>query len=403
MTKRYDMYRDPIASVVAVQDPQAEVYRQLLEKTPVLRREHDGSFAVSKHADVVFLNQHPAVLGNGTAGVPMGGEDQRLIPLDLDGPDHRKYRRLLDPLFSPKAKTSQIARLEPVVRSLANELIDQFAGDGNVEAYEAFCVPLPTIIFVDLMGLPQSDRNFFLDFVGDVLRPSGETAEEKAAIRAAAPARMFPYLAEAVAVRRVNPGKYPGLISGLLDAEVEGHKLDDREILNILFLLMIAGLDTVTASLSCIIGWLGRHPEERQRLVDDPERVPAAVEELMRYESPVQWGHRLVTEDVELPSGAKLEAGSLVQALWAASNLDADDFDDPFSVRMDRPANRHIAFASGTHRCLGSHLARLELRCGLQELNRRLPDFHVADEGQLVYSGGTVRAVLNLPISFTPR
>lgn len=402
MTKRYDMYKDPIATAAAVPEPQTAVYKTLVEETPVLRREYDGSFVVSKHADVVFLNQHPAVLGNGTAGVPMGG-DQKLIPLDLDGPDHRKYRRLLDPLFAPKAKTSQIARLEPVVRGLANDLIDSFAGAGQVEAYHAFCVPLPTIIFVDLLGLPQSDREFFLDFVGDVLRPDGETDEEKAAIRAAAPGRMFPYLAEAIAQRRANPGKYPGLISGLLEAEVEGHKLDDREILNILFLLMIAGLDTVTASLSCLIAWLGRHPEERRRLVDDPARVPAAVEELMRYESPVQWGHRLVTEDVELPSGVKLEGGSLVQALWAGSNLDPDQFENPFTVNMDRPANRHIAFASGTHRCLGSHLARLELRCGLQELNRRLPDYRVADESALVFSGGTVRAVQNLPLAFTPR
>src|SRR5262249_57205108 len=167
--------------------------------------------------------------------------------------------------------------------------IDGFAGDGQVEAYHAFCAPLPTIIFVDLLGLPQSDRQFFLDFVGDIIRPAGETAQEQAAIRAAAPGRMFPYLADAIAQRRARPGAFPGLISGLLEAEVEGHKLDDREALNILFLLMIAGLDTVTASLSCLIGWLGRHPEERQRLVDDPALVPAAVEELMRYESPVQW------------------------------------------------------------------------------------------------------------------
>jgi cytochrome P450 len=401
MSKRYDMYGDELASRAAVQEPQSEVYGPMLDRTPVLRKERDGSFVVSKYADVVFLNQHPAVLGNGAAGVPMGG-DQALIPLDLDGPDHRTYRRLLDPLFSPKAKTSQIARLEPVVRELANALIDEFARTGSVEAHSAFCIPLPTIIFVDLLGLPQTDRDFFLDFVGDVLRPDAETAEEKAAIRAAAPGRMFPYLAEAIAMRRADPATYPGLITGLLEAEVEGDRLDDREVLNILFLLMIAGLDTVTASLSCMISWLGRHPAERQRLVDDPSRVPAAVEELMRYESPVQWGHRLVTEDVELPSGSRFEGGSLVQSLWAASNLDPDEFADPLTVDVERSGNRHIAFASGIHRCLGSHLARLELRCALEELNRRLPDYRVADESQLVCSGGTVRAVLNLPLTFTP-
>jgi cytochrome P450 len=402
LRQRYGTFEDPLVTEAAVQEPQSTVYRKLLEGDPVLDRDGSKPLVVSRREDIVFVNQHPSVLGNGAAGPSMGG-DQKLIPLDLDGADHKKYRRLLDPLFSPRAKTSQLVNLEPVVRRLANELIDGFAAKGSVEFYEAFANPLPTIIFVDMLGLPQEDRLFFLDFVGDILRPQADTYEERAAIRAAAPPRMFTYLAEAMAKRKADPDAYPGLITGLMQTEVEGDRLTDREVLNILFLLMIAGLDTVTASLSCLVGWLGRHPEERKALVDDPSRLPAAIEELMRFESPVQWGHRVATEDLTLPSGATVKAGEDMQLLWAAANVDESFFPNALQVDLERADSRkHIAFASGMHRCLGSHLARLELRCAIEELHRRLPDYRVADESQLVYSAGTVRAVTTLPLEFTP-
>ncbi len=401
MIKRYDPFEDPLVRQAAVAESQARVFEPLVTETPVFERDADGWVVVGKHADIVAINQHPGMLGTGSAGVGIGG-GQKLIPMDLDGPEHRKFRRLLDPLFAPKAKTSQIAGLEPVVRRLANELIDGFAGDGEVDIYQAFCHPLPTIIFVDVMGLPQSDRPFFLAFVDDLLRPTGETGQEQAAVRAAAQARMFAYLEEAVAARRAAPDSYPGLVTGLVQAEVEGARLSDREVLNILFLLMIAGLDTVTATLSCMISWLGRHPRQRQRLVEHPEDVPAAVEELLRFESPVQWIHRSLTEPVALASGATLPAGTRPQIVLAAANLDPDVFPDPLTVDFDRRGNRHIAFSNGPHRCLGSHLARLELRCAIQELNRRIPDYRVTDESRLAYSGGAVRAALTLPLTFTP-
>jgi cytochrome P450 len=400
--QRYGTFEDPLAGKAAVMQPQTAAWRELLEGDPVLDRDGTTPLVLSRREDIVFVNQHPAVLGNGSAGPAMGG-DQKVIPLDLDGPDHRKFRRLLDPLFAPKSKVSQIASLEPIVRRMANELIDGFAARGSVEFYEEFAAKLPTIIFVDMLGLPQDDRQFFLDFVSDIIRPEGETYDERNAVRAAAPPRMFAYLAEAMEKRRPDPDAYPGLITGLMQIEIEGERLTDREALNIMFLLMIAGLDTVTASLSCLVSWLGRHPEERKAIVEDPSLLPAAIEELMRFESPVQWGHRVATEDITLPSGVTVKAGEDMQLVWAAGNVDESFFPNATTVDLRRPDSRkHIAFASGAHRCLGSHLARLEMRCALEELHRRIPDYRVTDESALVYGAGTVRAVLNLPLEFTP-
>jgi cytochrome P450 len=357
---------------------------------------------VTRRDDVIFINQHKSVFGNGEAGPQMGAE-QRLIPLDIDGEDHTKFRRLLDPLFAPKAKTSQIADLEPEVRKLANSLIDDFVDAGEVELYEQFCVPLPTIIFVRLLGLPDADRLFFLDFVRDIVHAHTGSAETDNELRMSAALRMFVYLNEQFELREHDPQSYPGLITGLLQTEVDGERLEKQEQLNIAFLLMIAGLDTVTGALSCMFSRLARFPDEQQRLRDEPGLIPSAVEELLRFESPVQWGHRLATEDLTLPSGYQLKAGDHLQLLWAAANLDESGCPEAMSVQLDRKANRHVAFASGVHRCLGSHLARMELKCALEEFHARISDYRVTPGESPSYPGGTVRSVAYLPLQVKAR
>lgn len=402
MTQRYQVDNDPLDDETTLENPQAEVFPRYLE-CPVYHRDDDHPLVVSRHDDIVFLNAHPAVLGNGDAG-PMMADTQRLIPLDIDGEEHTRFRRVLDPLFAPKAKTSQIADLEPVVRRLANSLIDDFADRGEVELYSAFCVPLPTIIFVDLLGLPQEDRPFFLTFKDDVLHPDGGSAEANTELRSNAAVRMVVYLNEQLDLRQSTPESYPGLLTALQSAEGDTGRLERQELLNIFFLLMIAGLDTVTGALSCMFSWLARHPDEQRRVREEPGVAASAVEELLRWESPVQWGHRLVTEDLTLPSGNDVGAGEYLQLLWAAANLDEAAHPDPMRVDFDRSPNRHIAFASGVHRCLGSHLARLELRCALEEFHRRIPEYRLKPGEPPGYPGGTVRAVSPLPLVFeTPR
>jgi cytochrome P450 len=168
---------------------------------------------------------------------------------------------------------------------------------------------------------------------------------------------------------------------------VEGERLPREDLLDILGLLMIAGLDTVAASLACFLSHLARHPDERRRLVADPSLWPSAIEELLRFESPVTDGGRIALADLELPSGEHIAAGSRMGISWHAANLDPDVFGDPLEVDFDRAPNPHIGFASGFHRCLGSHLARMEMHVALDVWHQRIPDYEIAPGSDLTYSG----------------
>jgi len=358
----------------------------------------EGVVHLYRMADIVAINRHPAVTAQGGRGGSFGN-DNPLIPLEIDGEDHRKWRRLLDPMFSPK----QVARLEDSVRMLAAELIEKFADSGHADLAAQFCVPLPCLIFLRFVGAPVEDLDFFLAFKDGVIHPKGDTQEEIDANMAEAGGKLLEYFAGFLAKRRAETEPAEDIIYKLLHSEVEGQPLTDLELLNILFLFMFAGLDTVTSSMSCTFAWLAQHPEERQRLVDDPSLIPAAVEEIMRYESPVPSGTRYSDkEDIDLGDGLVIKKGEAMHMVWAAANVDPDVFPAPLTVDFSRRPN-HIVFASGTHRCLGSHLARLEMRLAVEEFLKRIPDYSIALEEELVYDNIAVRNVTYLPIAFKPR
>lgn len=324
----------------------------------------------------------------------MFGAGVALIPLEIDGPDHAKWRRLLDPLFAPKA----VKRLEDGVRDLARELVessaDEWAAGADVDFFERFCVPLPSLTFLRLLGAPVADLDFFIRFKDGVIHPDGDTPEEITANTTAAGMELLTYFGTYLAGRRAETGRRDDLIGRLIDSEVAGEPITDAELLSILFLLMFAGLDTVTSALSCMIAWLAEHPAERHRIATDPALVPAAVEELLRYESPVPSGMRYATVDIDLGDGLVIEQGEAILAFWSAANVDPTAFADPLRVDIDRARHTHIAFASGTHRCLGSHLARLELRVALEELHRRMPDYVLAEPAR--FANVAVRAAQGL-------
>jgi len=169
--------------------------------------------------------------------------------------------------------------------------------------------------------------------------------------------------------------------------------------MNIVYLLVIAGLDTVTASLSCMFSWLARHREQRAQLVADPSLIPSAVEELLRFESPVMYGSRYVTEDFTLGDW-QFRAGEWVDVVWAAGNMDPDAFDDPLTVDLGRKKNAQIVFATGPHRCLGSNLARMELATAIDQFHRRIPDYWISEGQEPLYFNVGVRVAYHLPISF---
>jgi cytochrome P450 len=207
------------------------------------------------------------------------------------------------------------------------------------------------------------------------------------------------YFDHSLAEREREAAPRDDMVGWLMTTEVEGEKLQRQELLDILGLLMIAGLDTVAASLACFVSYFARHDQHRAAVVDDPTILRSAIEELMRFESPVTEGMREVLAEVTLPSGAILPAGSHVHISWSSANLDPEAFPDPLTVDFGRTPNRHIGFASGYHRCLGSHLARMEMEAALAVWHERIPDYRLAPGAPLVYTGNP-RAPHSLPLEW---
>jgi cytochrome P450 len=291
--------------------------------------------------------------------------------------------------------------LEPAVRENAATLIAGFADEGGCEFNTRFAIPLPCQAFLHLFGLPMSDLDLFLELKDGIIRPQTVAknpldADEIDGIRAAAGKRIYAYFEDLIRVRRKAPRD--DLMSFLLQAEIDGEKLSQNEILDISYLQILAGLDTVTATLGCDVAYLAGHPEQQRRLVEDPSKIEDAVEELLRWETPVMGVPRLVRQDVEI-AGVEIRAGEMVMLLLGAANLDPGEFDAADTVDFGRTRNRQIAFGAGHHRCLGSHLARMELRVALEEWHRRIPAYRIQEGEVPIYSTG-IREVQYLPLAW---
>jgi cytochrome P450 len=232
------------------------------------------------------------------------------------------------------------------------------------------------------MGLPWEELGALLHLRDGILRP--HTIDPDAMLDPDARMRVLRATGQEIyqyfGARLDEREKVPSddILTHFLTAEIDGEHLTREEILDICFLFLIAGLDTVSDSLTCFYAYLANHPEHRRLIVDDPSVIPNAVEELLRWESPVPGGvPRLATCDTELPNGTRVPAGTAVLVSYGAANVDPTEFPDGFDVRFDRDTNRHIAFGGGVHRCLGSHLARRELRITLREWHRRIPEYRI--------------------------
>ena len=369
------------------------LYKMMREHAAVIRAD-EHHVLVTRHGEIMDTLRDAETFSSDMDAVPLGN-DRPLIPLQIDPPDHLKFRKILDPLFAPRA----VALLEPEVRRLTTELIDAFIEDGAVDLSEALAVPLPCTVFLALLGLPQDDLPTFLRIKDDIIRPPGGLAGREAdVVRRRTAQEIYAYFGPVIAARRKEPRD--DLITRFIDAEVDGHQLTDDDIVDICFLFLIAGLDTVTATLTCNVAYLAQHPDHRRELAEDRSLIPAAVEELMRWESPVPGVARVLSRDAEV-AGERLTAGTRVTVLVGSANTDESEFDRADTVDFHRETNRHLAFGGGIHRCLGSHLARLELRVAMEELQRRIPDYELAPGTTLEYTEG-LRAVEHLPLVFTP-
>jgi cytochrome P450 len=345
---------------------------------------------VTRYQEAVWALRHPEVFSSAADAVSIG-QDQPLIPLQIDPPDHAKYRRFLDPEFSPR----RIGELDADARAIVGELIDGFVDRGGCDVHEDFATPLPSSIFLRLMGLPRSDLKEFLRWRDDTIRPdvAPSDLEGAAAIRERVGTEITEYFNTALDEQARHPGD--GLLARIATGEVENRPLTRPEQLGICHLLLLGGLDTVTATLDCALGYLARNPEHRRQLLEHPDEAPGAVEELLRWETPVMMVVRVIKADAEL-AGVQLHAGDHAAILLGAANLD-EEFPDADRVEFARETNRHLSFGAGPHRCLGSHLARLELRVALEEWHRRIPDYRIADGAEIHYSPG-IRQANSLPL-----
>jgi cytochrome P450 len=329
------------------------------------------------------------------------GNIRPLIPLNVDPPQHSKYRKILDPLFTPKKMDEQ----EADITARVNHFIDAFIDRGECNFSEEFAELFPSAVFLGLMGLDWDELDTFLRLRDGILRPektdpnAGFDMDARRAVNRKTGEEIYDYFGRQLDVREAHPTD--DILTHFVTAEIDGERLTREEILDICFLFLIAGLDTVSDSLTCFYAFLAQHPEHRREIVEQPSVIPNAVEELLRWESPVPGGvPRLATQDTELPNGVRIPEGAAVMVSYGGANVDPAEFPDGFEVRFDRDVNRHIAFGGGVHRCLGSHLARRELRITLREWHRRIPEYRITPGHEnLVYRPG-LRSVQDLMLSW---
>jgi cytochrome P450 len=366
------------------------LFKGLRETGAVIDLSEDMGMVIVGNAEHIReVLMHPDVYSSGGEAVQIG-QIRPLIPLQIDPPEHKYFRRLLDPIFGRET----IAAIEPETRRLVKELIDKVKADGTCNFHDALSEPLPSTVFLQLLGLPVARAKEFIALKDGIIRPPARDNTERVAMTNETGQKIYAVLREAIAER--DHDRKDDLISMLLDAKVDGEQLTHEQVEDILYLMFLAGLDTVTASLDCMISYLAQHPEHRKELVQDPSLIPHAIEELLRWESPVQGVIRITTQDTEL-GGCPIKAHTQVSVMIGSSNTDEKHWERADEVDFHRDTKGHIAFGGGNHRCLGAHLARMELRVALEEWLAAVPDFSIKEGVALRYSQG-LRSVDNLEL-----
>jgi cytochrome P450 len=378
------------------------VWKMLRDEMPVLPI--DGMLSsravmLSRKEDIMEALRHPEVFSSNMDAVDLKNK-RPMIPLQIDPPDHKKFRKLLDPIFAPR----KMQAMDDEVSALVNNLIDGFIEKDGVDFAKEFSVPFPSVVFLTLLGLPPEDLDTFLTMKDGIIRPDHVTgksrdSKESGDYQQKIADSVYDYFNQVLDKRELE--RRDDLLSLFLDADIEGERLSREDILDICFLFLIAGLDTVTATLDCMFSFLAQNPDHRRQLVEDPSIIPNAIEELLRWETPVMSIARVAVADTEL-GGCPVHAGDQLMVMIGSANTDQAEFPDGDVVRFDREVNPHIAFGGGIHRCLGSHLARLELRVALREWHKRIPDYEVEPGHTLVYTAG-IRSIDHFPMRLTTR
>jgi len=363
---------------------------------------YGGFWVVGHYEHARYIYQNPQLFKQWAKGVPANPFSKLYKPLYLDPPEHRPWRKVLTPLFSPR----QLSRLEDFVRMLAREQLREIAPKGRCEFVSTFADVVPGRMFCYQLGLPSEQyprfARMFTDLIfgpAQALKTSGPEAAR--AIRVKANKEIDDFIAALIPERRKNRGE--DIVSVLLDGEVNGQPLNDDDIVTMTTLLFFAGTDSTRAAMTYAFMYLAQNPAQRDRLVADPSLSRKASEELLRAHG-FHMSAREVVEDTEV-GGVKFKAGDVVLLSTGASNRDPQKFPDPSVIDFDRPnASSHLTFGAGEHRCIGSHLATLQLRVALEEVHKVIKDYRLDTEGPPVrYVAGQGKVIPeNLPLIYTP-
>jgi cytochrome P450 len=309
-------------------------------------------------------------------------------PITSDPPFHAMARRLLLPAFGPKV----IAGLEDFTRDLCRELLDAVEGAETIDAAVDYAQHIPVRVICKMLGFPQEDAELFRRFIHLVIEDVDMSADERQALIETG--ELDTYIHARIDEHIAEPRD--DLTTFLLEAELDGEKLHPDHVAGTMVLLMIAGIDTTWSAIGASLWHLAQHADDRRRLATEPELMTTAVEEFLRAYAPVTMA-RLVSQDFEF-EGCAFKEGDWLLLPFPAANRDPEAFDDADKVLLDRAENRHAAFGLGIHRCLGSNLARMELRVALEEWMARHPDFELADPSAVTWSAGQVRGPRTLPV-----
>jgi cytochrome P450 len=384
----------PVAAVseALTRDPRP-FYRMLRDTSPVLRI-NDTCVVVSTWPLIDEVLHSPSLFRTSQDANDFKNE-RPLVPLQINPPEHAKYRKILDPLFSPK----KIKPRKGAIVAVANRLIDRFIDSAEIDFAQAFSIPFPAEVFLTLLGLPPEELPALLAMKDGLIRPNLGSGKpmghpETDALQKATASSVYAYFERVVADRRLH--RRDDLLSWLLDAEVDGKGLSHNDILDISFLCLLGGLDTVEASLACFFDYLIRNDHMRQAIVEDPSVIPAVVEELLRWESPIMSVGRQAVVDTEI-AGCPVNAGDRVLLMLGSANTDETNNPNAVVPQLDRKINRHVSFGGGAHRCLGSYLARTELRVALEVWHQRIPLYDIKPGAELTFWLGT-RSVETFPM-----
>jgi cytochrome P450 len=369
-------------------------YRRLRDEAPVYHNEERGFWALSRYDDVLAGFRDHARLSNaqGVAIEQVGAAREVMSFLGMDPPEHGRLRNLVSSGFTPR----RVRDLEPGIRDLATHYIDRFVERGECDFIAEFAGKLPMDVISEMLGVPEEDRDTLRHWADTVLHRE-EGRQEVPPEGMAAAGQLIHYFTELVAKRHAQPKN--DLTDALIATEIDGDRLDDRDIIGFLFLMVIAGNETTTKLLGNALYWGSRNPDQLARVTADPGLIPSWAEETLRYDPSSQLIARTAVTDIEL-HGRVIPRGARVALLIGSANRDERFWEDPDSYDVGRNTTGSLSFGQGTHFCLGASLARLEARVSLEEVLRRLGRIRVRDEGVERVHSSNVRGFSALPIEF---